>query len=279
MVPSENSNLTIRELISYYYSTDDNNNFYPDLTGEFSYTITIQNTSGGNLWARLDNSVLVSIIKYGKASNDNVNIFNPFLGCGGEASRVFPPVQLATSQDLLVSNKDADSFSLQPGEYEDFSFILQCKLPGEYQILFEISVIDQGRQIKKKIDGGRFICPSIYTEWVYDDFVEGFRKYTQRWGNNEYILEVPFQKGDKYVVTENGELLNLRKDPSASGEILEKLKAGRILYIEDGPVQADGYTWWYVFTWNGDEVYGWVAENPDWYVLYQLYYEDATPSP
>jgi len=62
---------------------------------------------------------------------------------------------------------------------------------------------------------------------------------------------------DDIVVTNDS--LNLRSDPTTSGDVILTLDAGVELTIIDGPVTADENTWWQVQDQaTGDE--GWVAE-------------------
>jgi uncharacterized protein YgiM (DUF1202 family) len=51
-------------------------------------------------------------------------------------------------------------------------------------------------------------------------------------------------------------VLNLRDDATTSGNVLASLGTGDAVYVSDGPISADGYTWYYVSTDQGD---GWVA--------------------
>jgi hypothetical protein len=76
-----------------------------------------------------------------------------------------------------------------------------------------------------------------------------------------------FRIGDVYYITETGDQLNVRTQPSMSGSIVTKLKTGDYLEIVDGPVQAGGYTWWKIttsFYGEGSEPIGWVRENQEW---------------
>lgn len=72
-----------------------------------------------------------------------------------------------------------------------------------------------------------------------------------------------FRVGDVYVVTEEGADLNQRETPSFSGEVLQQFPAYEYIEIIDGPVYAEGETWWKVVSAWGDEE-GWVVENQDW---------------
>ena len=77
-----------------------------------------------------------------------------------------------------------------------------------------------------------------------------------------------FRVGDIYVITEAGDQLNLRSLPSRNGTIVTQLKSGDYVEIVDGPVQADGYTWWQfkLYDWgSGAETVGWAVEDQEWY--------------
>lgn len=77
-----------------------------------------------------------------------------------------------------------------------------------------------------------------------------------------------FRIGDVYVITDAGDKLNVRDTPSTSGSIQLQLKTGDYVEIVDGPVLADGYTWWKFQIDNysgGTQPTGWAVENQDWY--------------
>jgi len=76
-----------------------------------------------------------------------------------------------------------------------------------------------------------------------------------------------FRVGDVYLITEEGEGLNLRDAPSLSGDVLEQLAAGEYVEILEGPVRADGRTWWRMgCEWcRGGGVEGWAVEDQAWY--------------
>jgi len=87
-------------------------------------------------------------------------------------------------------------------------------------------------------------------------------------GNNNMIvlnwLTVSFQIGDVLTITEAGANLNLRETPSLDGAVLQKLQPGDTVTILDGPIESDGYTWWYMRT-DADGAEGWAVENYGWY--------------
>jgi hypothetical protein len=69
--------------------------------------------------------------------------------------------------------------------------------------------------------------------------------------------------GGRYTVYGAGARgLNLRAAPTIAGQPLTTLIQGRDVTIMDGPVQADGFTWWYVVTTYSNEA-GWVAGEVD----------------
>ncbi len=71
-------------------------------------------------------------------------------------------------------------------------------------------------------------------------------------------------KGESYVVTESGSLLNLRATHSLIGEVLSKLDEGEKISVLEGPVVAEDFLWWRVQV-GSTNLEGWVAENPGWF--------------
>lgn len=63
------------------------------------------------------------------------------------------------------------------------------------------------------------------------------------------------------VQTIDGEVLYLRDAPSTSGAIVRYLYDAMLLTLLDGPVTADGYTWYRVRTQSGET--GWAAVAVD----------------
>ncbi len=74
----------------------------------------------------------------------------------------------------------------------------------------------------------------------------------------------PMQISATYVITEAGMDLHLRRLPTLDGDILKRFQAGEQVQILDGPVEAQGYTWWKMRS-VADGVEGWAVEHPDWY--------------
>ncbi len=88
---------------------------------------------------------------------------------------------------------------------------------------------------------------------------------TQEGGDVEAWITIPhlFEPGDIYTITEAGADLNLRTEPSLDSAVLTQLQPGDAVTILDGPVEADGYTWWKMSTEDGTE--GWAVNIPEWY--------------
>ena len=74
-----------------------------------------------------------------------------------------------------------------------------------------------------------------------------------------------FRKGDVYIVTPAGDQLNVRDKPSTNGQVLGRLKAGDYVEIVDGPVVADGHTWWQIQSFFDSTLTGWSVEDQAWY--------------
>jgi hypothetical protein len=74
-----------------------------------------------------------------------------------------------------------------------------------------------------------------------------------------------FRIGDVYLVTPEGDQVRVWKEPTTSADVSTRLSTDSYVTIIDGPVQADGYTWWKIEEFFSDAV-GWVVENQEWYI-------------
>lgn len=105
---------------------------------------------------------------------------------------------------------------------------------------------------RQKLAGGKVQQP----EWVENFLLLG--------GQPEESLF--FRIGDIYIITEAGDKLNVRDQPSTSSARITQLHTYDYVEIVDGPVQADGYTWWKVANpSDGSVPTGWVVEDQEWY--------------
>jgi hypothetical protein len=76
-----------------------------------------------------------------------------------------------------------------------------------------------------------------------------------------------FRIGDIYRITLEGGDLNIRDEPSIGSTVLRQLAIGTYVEIVDGPIQAQGFTWWKLKTdlLGENHTEGWAVENPAWY--------------
>jgi len=76
-----------------------------------------------------------------------------------------------------------------------------------------------------------------------------------------------FRIGDIYRITREGSLLSLRAQPSRASDVVTKLLVGDQVKIVDGPVDAEGFTWWKIEQDldDGAALEGWAVENQEWY--------------
>ena len=63
-------------------------------------------------------------------------------------------------------------------------------------------------------------------------------------------------------VTAVGDNVRVRVAPGLGADVLTQLRAGTVLQILEGPVSADGYTWWHIRT-NDHAVDGWAVEGAE----------------
>ena len=79
-----------------------------------------------------------------------------------------------------------------------------------------------------------------------------------------YLLAIepePVGLGGRYTVfVASARGLNLRETPSSGGTRIETIVNGADVFVLDGPVEAEGISWWYVRRVRSD-VQGWIAGN------------------
>jgi Tol biopolymer transport system component len=76
---------------------------------------------------------------------------------------------------------------------------------------------------------------------------------------------VVVQKRWSYKITEAGDRLNVRENPSMSANKIGYLYKGDIFTAVEGPVEAEDYHWWKIRSNTGFE--GWCVDVPGWYVF------------
>ena len=75
-----------------------------------------------------------------------------------------------------------------------------------------------------------------------------------------------FRIGDVYYISDEGDGLNMR-DALFGGRGAAQMTNGDYIQILDGPVVANGDTWWNIQCLGcGDDTPGWVVENQEWFL-------------
>jgi hypothetical protein len=73
-----------------------------------------------------------------------------------------------------------------------------------------------------------------------------------------------FRVDDWYIVTDAGDQVRVREQPSPSSRELIRMGSGTYFHIVDGPVNVGGYTWWKIEDLDTNTT-GWIVENQEWY--------------
>ncbi len=252
----------------YFRTTGPGNFILPYPNGEIFYALNLQNNDENKEWIRISNIIIVSVttLNDGSLPLKDLNVYHEFYGCGGDFYRHFPSTFLnGNTYKSILMDTEADSFSLQPGEYEDFLLKLNCTSPGAYAVKYLISFTTGGNNGQKEINE-KFVCPISFTIWR--DYAESFNVYKYTWKNNKYILDISLQREGLYTINSNGAPFILRNAPSINAQVVTTLLEGRMIRIDDGPVLSDGLTWWHGFVFDSpDDIAGWIEDNPSWFTL------------
>lgn len=248
-------------------------------------------------WVRIENRIRVKVLSYKQLSE----LTAVRLMCGGGQVRDFPTVQIDTSKnDFDTTFPEFDYFTLQPGEFEVFDLLVTASEAGEYEIEIGLDYSYKGKtetfwlpQVYKVFTPQKYIT-IVEAFWMplwESNFVDG--QYETGPSDNVIVdtespetsttetphaaptLDTSLPKGCKFasmvdlqigdivkVSTTDNLTLSLRYNPGTHASLSEKLKAGSVLEIIDGPTCKDGYKWWKVkFFKNNEYVIGWVAEG------------------
>ncbi len=75
------------------------------------------------------------------------------------------------------------------------------------------------------------------------------------------LVQEPVGIGGRYTIYGTGARgINLRSEPRSNAGLISVVTQGFDVYVLDGPIEADGFTWWYVRRYNS-EVTGWIVES------------------
>lgn len=121
-----------------------------------------------------------------------------------------------------------------------------------------------GFQIVEKLDSGDRVT-IINGPQKNDDFVwwqieteDGVTGWVAEYLGGVQTLFPALQVGGKALI--NTGAINIRAEPTTNGDPLQELAGIFTVNVVDGPVTADGYTWWKIRTESGN-VEGWVVER------------------
>jgi hypothetical protein len=92
----------------------------------------------------------------------------------------------------------------------------------------------------------------------FDRIVGSFR-FTRGGGLSTYG---PPQTGSVADVFGTGSCLNVRESPRLTARIRHCLADGTQVVVEEGPMEADGYRWWRLRTYNGWSVEDYLKYDP-----------------
>ncbi|MBN2550470.1 MAG: DUF3160 domain-containing protein [Anaerolineales bacterium] len=76
-----------------------------------------------------------------------------------------------------------------------------------------------------------------------------------------------FRVGDIYIITAAGAGLKIREAPTHTARTIQELQAGVYVLVVEGPIVADGLTWWKLNPnpYEPGKIEGWAVEDPAWY--------------
>jgi hypothetical protein len=58
-----------------------------------------------------------------------------------------------------------------------------------------------------------------------------------------------------------GSALNIRREPGLSSEVIFLAYDAEVFEVREGPMEVDGFTWWYLVTPVDEARSGWAAAN------------------
>jgi len=264
--PSLKNSTTGMDIESFVDNQQQSEWLLPSDSSQIRYILTVKSKIESKDWIRIDGATQITVKVMPETINiDNLNIGNGFFGCGGIDFRNFPITSLNSKLETYILNQkslDADAFSLEPGEFEDFLFDFKCESPGIYNVEFGIPYTYNGKVDIFQINSPFiFVCPRSYTIWLATMY--GILRDGYSWDGIEYQkITYPIEIGDTYRITDEGEQLNLRDAPSITAKTVKKFERYELILIIDGPTKANGFTWWKVRDEQNTE--GWIAENQKW---------------
>ena len=120
------------------------------------------------------------------------------------------------------------------------------------EVLLQLETGDVATILDGPVEADGYFWYQVETEdsttgWVASDFI-GL-------ADGGSTGEINFEVGDAVTATVQG--MNFRAAAGLDAEVIDLIDEGALFLVQDGPVSADGYTWFQVFNYYYGE--GWVA--------------------
>lgn len=158
------------------------------VSSQGSMMLKLTSVVEGRDWIRIGNTVSADVSVRTNLP-DHLNIIQDCAGAGD--IREFPSISLDASYAKYTARttyKDADFFTLQPGEFEIFKFFFRCHSPGIYIANLEIPYAFTESNGNIEFTPPTLICPKSFTVWstLMSDS-ELVSRGTYVWKDNNYI--------------------------------------------------------------------------------------------
>lgn len=195
LIPTNYNNISYNELVSAV----DNRKaewLVPDLRGWVNFSLLVSSVVDGKDWTQVDNAVKVNVAVISSTVVQMSNAWEDDRGCGGGDERGFTQTPLNSEQatySLYRESKEADYFSFQPGEFEEFYTPFQCETPGKFSVTFDVLFTFKGEQGIISTDEIRVLCPDKYVVWNWS-ISESPRRFVESvyiWKDAKYQSEQP----------------------------------------------------------------------------------------
>jgi hypothetical protein len=158
------------------------------LDGSLQVDLSLRALPGNQEWTHVENEAKVTVQTFN--APEHVNVLKD---CAGAAEfRYFTEVPLDREYDQYsaqTSVPNIDFFTLEPGEFEIFSFAFKCKAPGRYAVDLDILYSYAGQADKVRFTPADFICPHSYTVWSHLARLNPDYANTFIWNGVEYVPE------------------------------------------------------------------------------------------
>jgi len=147
---------------------------WPIVNNHAILEMTVTSLISENHWIKLSNAIEIGVAADQSGFPDYIEALLVSWGCGGGGvMRTFSDILLSAdfetySQESTTS--EFDFFTLQPGEFEVFTFPIRCKTPGVYSLSFKVpyTLIDRSDVFMYRYERP-ILCPKSYTAWGLEE--------------------------------------------------------------------------------------------------------------